>query len=89
MQKKTEFNSQTDTTHEFLANAAKAVGIGVDVEEQREKYYEAKSRRSAEPINEFTDGQLVFLGGWPDLFMLGQGFGTKNTLSDSQMRYIL
>ena len=35
---KTEFNSQTDTTHEFLANAAKAVGIGVDVKEQRDKY---------------------------------------------------
>ena len=86
---KTEFNSQTDTTHEFLTTAAKAVGIGVDVEQQRDKYYEAKSRRSSEPINEFTNGQLVFLGGWLDLFMLGQGFGTKNTLSDSQMRHIL
>ena len=86
---KNEFNSQTDTIHEFLTNAAKAVGVGVDVEEQRDKYYEAKSRRSSEPINEFTDGQLVFLGGWPDLFMLGKGFGTKNTLSDSQMRHIL
>ena len=72
-----------------MTNAAKAVGIGVDVEQQRDKYYEAKSRRSSEPVNEFTDGQLIFLGGWPDLFMLGQGFGTKNTLSDSQMRHIL
>ena len=66
---KTEFNSQTDTTHEFLTNAAKAVGIGVDVEQQIGKYYEAKSRRSSEPTSEFTDDQLIFLGGWPDLFM--------------------
>ena len=83
---KTEFDSHTDTTHEFLVDAANTVGVDVDIE--REQYKRAKSRRSAYPTNEFSPDDISFLGGWPDIFLLGKRYG-RGTLTDRETSHLL
>ena len=63
---KTAFDSHTDTTHEYLSGVANT--IGVDVEVEMNEYREGKSRRAEDPLNEFADGQLAFLGGGGQTF---------------------
>ena len=85
---KTEFNAHTDSTHEFLSGAARTLGVNVDFE--REKYKEAQSRRSADPVNEFSDeGKDALVGGWPDIFLLGMDSAKRGCLSDKQIIHLL
>lgn len=85
---KTEFDKHMDTTHEFLCNAARTAGV--DIEMEQKQYRETQSRRSQHPVNEFEDGQRAFLGGWPDVFLLGRGYASSPVrLADKEISHLL
>ena len=72
----TTHNSGTDSTHTYLRNVAKT--IGVNVEKDKEEYDMAKSFRSQYPINEFTEGKYGLVAAFPHIFMFGRAY-KKNT----------
>jgi len=69
---KTTYNSSTDSSHTYLLNAAKAIGVNVDID--KEEYNKAKSFRSQYPINEFTDGEYGLVAAFPHIFMFGKAY---------------
>ena len=100
---KTEFDSHSDTKHEFLRGAANKFGVNVELEREEYKVSQSKrcstagvnefaqSRRSANPVNEFSDeGNDALFGGWPDIFLLGGGnFGRRGSLSEKETKHLL
>jgi hypothetical protein len=86
---KTTNNCHTDTTHDFLVSAAKTAGINVEAE-QEEYNKNSRSLRSEHPLNEFSDGESILAGGWPDVFLLGNAqFGRKSSPSDADVKHLL
>ena len=69
---KMSHNSSTDSSHKYLLNAAKAIGVNVDTD--KKEYDKAKSFRSQYPINEFTDGEHGLVAAFPHIFMFGKAY---------------
>jgi hypothetical protein len=69
---KTQFNSNTDSTHTYAMNVAETIGL--NVEKEKEEYEKAKSFRSQYPINEFTEGRYGLVAAFPHVFMFGTAY---------------
>ena len=49
-----------------------------------------RSKRQAEPLNEFIEGDRILVKAFPDVFLLGTAYGrTQGTLGDRQCRHLL
>ena len=84
---KTANDCETDTTHEFLKKAAKTIGL--NVVKETKTYMEGTSKRASDPVNEFTDGGMAFVGAWPDILLLGKAFEKNRSVSDDDTRHLL
>ena len=69
---KTSHNIDTNLSHVYFANAAKAMGVNID--QEKEQYNRAKLFRSQHPINEFTDGEYGLVAAFPQIFLFGKAY---------------
>ena len=85
---KTQFNKSSDSTHTYLKNVARAIGVNVDPE--KEEYERHKSLRSMHPINEFEQGDYGLIAAFPHIFMLGKGYASATSnLSERDCAHLL
>ena len=73
--RKTAYDRGTDSTHDYLCDAA--FTIGVDVRKQMGSYRSVQSFRGQDPLNEFLSGDDGLVKAFPDVFLFGSAYPHK------------